>query len=464
MHKGRVLVVDDEKDVCRLLEKVMTRAGYEVESVSTGAESLEIIKKNIPNLIVLDLILPDTDGLAVLKRMKEMEHSLPVVILTGHESVKSAVEAMRLGAYHYMSKPFDNDELVVVVEKALEASKLEQEVFDLRRQVKAKFSYKNLIGESEQAQKVVKLMMAVADSDVTVLLRGESGTGKELVARTIHNNSGRRSNRFTAIDCASMPDTLIESELFGYEKGAFTGAVRSKPGKFELTGGGTVFLDEIGNIPLSTQAKLLRVLEERRVERLGAERPIDIDVRVLAATNADLEGLMARGGFRDDLYHRLNEFPIFLPPLRERREDIPVFIDLFIKEFSAELGKKIKSVSMGAGALLEAYDWPGNVRELKNVVKRAMLLATDGVIVAKLLPREMRALHRRGSSGAGREIDLNPLMNLSLREAAQSAARKTEIELIKKVLRDVGGKKAEAAKRLGVDEKTLYNKRREYKL
>ncbi len=456
--------MDDEKDVRRLLEKMMIMAGYHVDTVSTGSGALEAIREGMPSMVILDLMLPDIDGLTVLKKMKEIEPSLPVIILTGHESVKSAVEAMKLGAYHYMSKPFNNEELVVMTEKAIQASKLEQEVYDLRRQVSKKFSYKNVIGESEKMQKVIKLIMAVADSDVTVLLRGESGTGKELIARTVHNNSGRRKQHFTAIDCASLPETLIEAELFGHEKGAFTGAIRSKPGKFEITNGGTVFLDEIGNIPLTTQAKLLRVLEERCVERLGGTKQADLDVRVLAATNANLEVAMKKGLFRDDLYHRLNEFPIYIPPLRERREDIPIFIDYFIREFNAELGKEIGGVSMGVRGLMDTYDWPGNIREIKNILKRAMLLSQNGIIVAKDLPNEMKNLHIKKRDEAAGEMSLGPLMNLPLKQAAQAAIRQIEKTLIQKVLQEVGGKKTEAARRLGVDEKTLYNKRKEYKL
>lgn len=463
MDKGKILIVDDEKDVRRLLEKILHGAGYSVSSVSTGNDALTSIKSDLPHVVILDLMLPDIDGLNVLKKVKEMEHSIQVIILTGHETVKSAVEAMKLGAFHYMPKPFDNDELIIITDKAMEAVHLEQEVDDLRREIGTKFSYKNIIGGSKEIQNVIKLIKAVSDSDVTVLITGDSGTGKELLARTIHNNSNRNHHRFTPIDCASLPDTLIESELFGHEKGSFTGAVKTKAGKFELTEGGTIFLDEIGNISMGTQAKLLRVLEERQVERLGSENPIDVDVRVIVATNADLEAMMKKKMFRRDLYHRVNEFPIHIPSLKERQEDIPLFIDHFIKEFNKELKTKVKGVSMGTRALLESYDWPGNIRELKNVVKRAMLLAEEGVITARRLPKEIRKLNNNIHLEE-EEIVLDQLVDMPLRAATQIALRQIETALIKKVLKDVGGKKSEAAKRLGVDEKTLYNKRREYKI
>ncbi|MFH1652644.1 MAG: sigma-54 dependent transcriptional regulator [Pseudomonadota bacterium] len=464
MKKGKILIVDDERDVRMLLGKVLLGADYQVDSVSTGSEALELVKNELPDVVILDLMLPDMDGLKVLKKLKEIEHSIQVIILTGHESVKSAVEAMKLGAHHYMPKPFDNDELVIMVDKAIEAVRLEHEVCDLRREVSSKFSYNKIIGESSKKQKNIKLAMAVADSDVTVLITGDSGTGKGLLAKTIHNNSKRNHQRFNAIDCASLPDSLIESELFGYEKGAFTGAVRSKAGKFELTDGGTIFLDEICNISMNTQAKLLRVLEERCVERLGGERPIDVDVRIIAATNANIEAMMKSGQFRRDLYHRLNEFPIHIPPLKEQREDISLFVDHFIKEFNDGLNIKTKGISMGARALLESYDWPGNIRELKNIIKRAMLLSEDGMIVVNCLPEEIKGGNKREKKVGGEMISLESFVDMPLRAVARIALRQVETALIKKALKAVAGKKSEAAKRLGIDEKTLYNKRKEYKL
>lgn len=464
MNKFRILIVDDKEEVRNILGKILSHAGYQVDLVSTGAEGVEAVKAVLPDLVVLDLVLPDAEGLVVLEQLKKIEPSLPVIILTGHESIKSAVEAMKRGAFHYMTKPFDNEELIIVVENAMKSIRLEEEVDELRRQVRGKYSFENIIGESKVMQKLTKLLRAVAATDVTVLIHGESGTGKELVARSLHNSSHRSDRRFTAIDCASLPETLIEAELFGHEKGAFTGAVRSRPGKFEITKGGTVFLDEIGNIPLSTQAKLLRVLEERRVEKLGGSKLTEIDVRILAATNANLEEATQKGLFREDLFHRLNEFPVHVPSLRERPEDIPLFIDHFVKEFNAEIGTKIKELSLGAKGLMMAYRWPGNVRELKNVIRRSMLLANNGTVLAKLLPKELRAMELESKPAENGEISLEPLLNLSLKEATQVAARQIEKTLIQKVLKEAAGRKGEAAQRLGIDEKTLYNKRREYNL
>lgn len=464
MNRSRILIVDDEQAVRDVLAKVLQPVGFDIDFAATGSEALVQVKICLPSLVILDLKLPDLDGLEVLKQLKTIDPRLPVIILTGHESLKTAVEAMKKGAFHYLAKPFDNEELLVVVHKALETSRVEQEVFELRYEAQRQHIFKKMIGESEAMRKVIKLIKAVAETNATVLLTGESGTGKELIARSIHNASHRHDKRFTPVDCASLPSTLIESELFGAERGAFTGATKTRMGKFEVTEGGTIFLDEIGNVSLEMQPKLLRVLEERTIEKLGGNHPIEVDIRVIAATNSDLEEAVKKGTFRKDLYHRLQEFPIRIPALRERREDILLLTEHFIKEDNGELNSQIKEVSMGVKALMMAYSWPGNVRELKNVIKRAMIMAGGDTLTAKSLPNEIRICQSKWVPLEENPFYIDSLSRLPLKEAIQEVTRRVEMVLIKKTLQEVGGKMSEAARRLGVDDKTLYNKRKEYRL
>jgi len=460
MRKPVILIVDDDKDMGLILKGVLSQEGYQVQIALTGKKALSMVKDKPPHLAILDLVLPDIDGIGLLKEMRKIDKNLPVIMLTGHETVRSAVEAMKLGAYDYFSKPFDNDKLLVAIKRALEARELAQEVQYLKAQLKGQFNFDKIIGTSEEMQKVYRQIRAVAKTDTTVFLQGASGTGKDLIAQTIHYNSLRAEGPFIPVDCASLPETLVESELFGYEKGAFTGAHMGKEGRFELAQKGTIFLDEIGNLSSSCQAKLLRVLQERTIERLGGKRPIKIDVRVIAATNLDLKQALKKGSFREDLYHRLNEFPVFLPPLKDRKDDILLLADHFLKELNRHLHKNVDGISPQALKLFTRYPWPGNVRELKNVIKRAYLL-TEGTILPEHLPSEVQMpLSDEKSSLLSTHYDSHKPLKISLNKAKEEAEKR----LIWQVLNEVNWKKGKAAAYLGIDDKTLYNKMRKYRI
>lgn len=448
----KVLIIDDEVDLCAAVGKVMGKAGFAFESVNSGRKGLSATESSKPDVVLLDLVLPDTDGLIVLRELKEFEPDLPVIILTGHETVRTAVDAMKNGAFTYMTKPFNNEELELTVRTAAQNWQLVKEVRYLKARMHAWLADQGVITASPSMKSLAKSVEAVAPTDTSVLLTGESGTGKELIATAVHNGSSRRGKPFVPIDLGACPETLVESEIFGYEKGSFTGAVASRPGKIEMANGGTVFLDEIGNLPVHIQAKLLRVLETRKVERLGGRRPISVDVRFIAATNVDLKGAISKGAFRDDLFHRLNEFPMHIPPLRERREDVPLLVDYFIQRFNREMGKKISGISSDAIVKFELYPWPGNVRELKNAVKRCMVVSGRKITMEDI-PPEMKSrpedtLLITGSGG--------------LREAANEAVAAVEKRLIIGALQKTRGNRGLAAKALDIDEKTLYNKMKKY--
>ncbi len=448
----KVFLIDDEKDLTDSVGKVMLRAGYQFGYALTGREGLKKVREMLPDVVILDMVLPDTNGARVLTQLKEIEPDLPVIILTGHETVKDAVGTMKDGAYTYMAKPFSNDELEITVRHAIDTWCMIKELRFLRVRVHSVLAERGLFTTSDAMKKVARLIESVAQTDATVLLTGESGTGKELIANAIHKGSPRSGRPFVTVDLTACPETLVEGELFGHERGAFTGAHAARPGKVELANGGTLFLDEIGNLPSHIQVKLLRVLESRVVERIGGRRATPVDIRVVAATNKDLKKAVADGNFRLDLYHRLNEFPIELPPLRERIEDIPLLTDHFIQVFNKEMHKKVSGVSRNALKKLEIYPWPGNVRELKNTIKRCMVMASK-VITAEDLPSEVRKITAEGipvPTGRG------------LRESAKVVTQEVEKKLIREALESSGGKRAVAAKLLGVDEKTLYNKMKEY--
>lgn len=453
-NQMKVVLIDDEPDLCDAVGKVMTKAGFSFESAITGKEGLEKVRGSMTDVVILDMVLPDTNGLVMLKALKEIEPDLPVIILTGHETVKSAVETMREGAYTYMTKPFSNDELEITVRHAADTWQLVKEVRFLRLKVHSWLAERGLFTISESMKRVAKLIESVSQTDVTVLLTGESGTGKELISNAIHKGSRRSGGPFVPVDLTACPETLVESELFGHERGAFTGAVASRSGKVEMANGGTLFLDEIGNLPPHIQAKLLRMLENRVVERLGGRREIPVNIRVIAATNINLKKAIESGSFKTDLYHRLNEFPIEIPPLRERVEDISFLTDHFIKSFNREMHKKITGISSDALKKLETYPWPGNVRELKNTIKRCMVVASKKITVEHL-PSEVRKI-------SADSIALPA--NRGLRESVKEVTREVEKKLIMEALEKSGGKKSVAAKMLGVDEKTLYNKMREYQI
>jgi DNA-binding NtrC family response regulator len=378
--KARILVVDDEEIVIRSCQRILGGGNYTVDAARDGAEALRMVEEAPYDVVVLDIMMPRVDGLEVLQRVKEAHPDVEVVMVTGLSQIETAVRSMKLGAFDYLPKPFEPDELRLVVERALERRRLLQENLNLRSEISSKYRFENIIGSSPRMQEMFRLIARCAPTSSTVLLTGESGTGKELVARAIHYNSLRKDRPFVTVDCTSLSENLLESELFGHVKGAFTGAVVNKRGLFEVANGGTLFLDEVANISLSIQAKLLRVIQEREFKAVGDTRTQSTDIRLIAATNKDLRAMVEAGSFRDDLYYRINIFPIEIPPLRERREDIAALAFHFLRAFSAELGKEVNEISDGAMNLLLNHNWPGNVRELENTVHRAVILATDRVI------------------------------------------------------------------------------------
>ena len=377
---ARILVVDDEEIVIRSCLRILGEGDYIVEGVQSGEEALRRIDENHIDVLILDIMMPKMDGLEVLQRVKETHPDIDVIMVTGLSQIETAVRSMKLGAFDYLPKPFDPDELKLLVERALERRRLLQENLNLRSEVSSKYRFENIIGSSPAMQSVYRLVAQCAPTNSTVLITGESGTGKELIARAIHFNSLRKDKPFVPVDCNALSEALLESELFGHVKGSFTGAVLNKKGMFEIASGGSLFMDEIGNISLSTQAKLLRVIQEREFRAVGDTRTQPANIRLLTATNKDLKAMVAEGTFREDLFYRINIFPIHMPSLRERRDDIPALAFHFLNVFSEELGKKITEISEGAMNALVNYEWPGNVRELENTIHRAMILANDKVI------------------------------------------------------------------------------------
>ncbi|HEU0264703.1 MAG TPA: sigma-54 dependent transcriptional regulator [Geobacterales bacterium] len=392
MKKTRILVVDDEHLIRWSLEQNLKKQGYEVISAGSGEEALKLVREEQPDLILLDIQLPGMNGIEVLEKVKEIDEDIIILMVTAHGGLETAVNAMRLGAYDYISKPFNLDEMSLIIHKALETSDLKREVARLKSEQTKKFGPPDIIGTSKHIKSILAVMEKVAKSDFsTVLIQGESGTGKELVAKWIHYNSARADRPFVAINCAAVPATLLESELFGHEKGAFTDAKGVKKGLFELADGGTVFLDEIGDMEMGMQAKLLRFLEDKTFRRIGGSREISVDVRIISATNKDLLRSIEDKSFRNDLYYRLQVIPIHLPSLRERREDILLLANHFITVFSREFNKHVTGISKMAEKLLTDYHWPGNIRELKNVIERAIILGSDETLLLEHLPLEIVA-------------------------------------------------------------------------
>ncbi|MGB2844634.1 MAG: sigma-54 dependent transcriptional regulator [Candidatus Aminicenantaceae bacterium] len=453
LAKAKILIIDDEKDIGWLFSKILTAEGYQVLTALNGQTGISIIKKEKPDLVILDLKLPGMDGIEILREIRRFDKDLCVIILTGYKDVKSAVEAMKLGAYDYLAKPVDIEKLKTHINNALITQSLTHKAASLSKEIKGEASLDRIVRKSPQMHKVLDLVKTVAKHDVTVYLRGESGTGKELIARAIHNESNRAKRSFIPIDCAILPDTLVESEIFGHEKGAFTGAHEKKIGKFELAEKGTVFLDEIGNLSTQTQVKLLRALQEREIERLGGKKPIKVDFRLIAATNISLEKAIKAGRFREDLYYRLNVFPIYIPPLRERDGDVRLLSEYYLKKFRGIFKKEVKNISQKAMDLLSQYPWPGNVRELRNVIESAVLLAND-VILPQNFPLKVQ-------DSSEKKIIYH---SRSLKEVGKEAKERAEKELITKVLEEVNWNKSKASIILDVDYKTLFYKIKEYNI
>ncbi len=449
------MIVDDDEVIRQTLSDVFRKKDFEIFTVGSGEEVLPTIKKNIIDLILLDMRLPDGDGLDLLKKIKEFDTEILVIIMTAYSDVETAVTAMKSGAYHYINKPFDLEELKLLIERGLETRSLINEVRRLHRQQKGSAKNSHIFGVSPQIEYVRELIEMISKTNKTsVLIQGESGTGKELVANAIHYNSNRSHKPLMKINCSAIPDALLESELFGYEKGAFTDAKSTKKGLFELADGGTVFLDEIGDMKPFLQSKILRVLENQTFMRVGGEREIKVDVRIIAATNKNLERLVREGQFRKDLYYRLKVMVVEMPPLRDRVEDILLLSNLFIEENNKEMGKNLKGLSEDAKRLLCQYHWPGNVRELRNVIERGMILADQDFITPKQLPFEIRQPIREEKEDFNKDLD--EFDDLSLEEAEKA-------HLIK-VLRRFDWNKSKASKILGISRATLRAKVKRYQL
>ncbi len=423
------------------LSLLFTEEGYDASTASSVTMARERTAETSYDLVLCDILMPDGNGLDLLREIKERHPQTAVIMMTAYTSTKSAIEAMKLGAYNYLSKPFDVDELKLVVAQALEKTGLEAENVYLRRELEQKYQFSNIIGRSPKLREIFSLIERVAKTQSTVLVTGESGTGKELIARAIHFSSPRAENRFLSINCGALPEALLESELFGHEKGSFTGAVREKKGLFQEASGGTLFLDEIGEMELSMQVKLLRALQDKKVRRVGGNMELEIDVRIIAATNKDLQQRVKEKAFREDLFYRINVIPVHLPPLRQRREDIPLLVNHFLDKFSKELGLESKPISLEALKVLEDYHWPGNVRELENTIERALALSTSDNLTTKDLPAQI--LH--GSQQPPEHLHL-PDEGLDLEAYLDDIRR----ELMHQALSRAEGVQTQAAQILGM--------------
>ncbi len=459
MRNETVLVVDDVPDIRTTMSEILKYKGFAVDQATDGQEAIELINTRFYDIVLTDIAMPRKNGMEVLKYIKNNSPDTICIMITGFGSIEGAVEALRMGAFDYLSKPIKPSEVVVIIEKALEVRDLKRENKSLREELQNRYSYDRIVGQSESIKKVFKLVDKVAHTDSTVLITGESGTGKELIAHAIHYASGRKTKPFVPINCAAIPEELLESELFGHEKGAFTHAIRTRIGRFELANKGTIFLDEIGEMSPSLQVKLLRVLQERCFERVGGVKTINVDIRVVAATNIDLEEAVNKGTFREDLYYRLNVIPIHLPPLRERKGDIPLLVNHFLKKFSK--GTDVKSIDENALMMLEAYDWPGNVRELENIVERLVILANGPTITIADIPETI--LRKSGHVPIPKSSEppaILPEEGLSLSEAVEQF----EKTLILQALERTNGVKNRAAKLLKMNRTTLIEKMKKMKL
>src|SRR5689334_14068643 len=496
--KPQVMVVDDDLSMCNFLRTFLTERGYQAVTLGNAEEAVKRYHAERPAAVILDVVMPgDMDGLAALAALKKIDREVPIIVLSGQGRTTTVVQAMKLGAADFVSKPFDETDLEVPLTNALRQHQLSREVASLREQLQSQSKYKMLFGQSERMAEVQDLIERVADTDVTVLIRGESGTGKELVARALYASSLRRDKPFVKVNCAALPTELLESELFGFERGAFTGAIQHKPGKFEFANHGTMFLDEIGDMSFPLQAKLLQVLQDGEFSRLGGKHDVHVDVRMIAATNKDLEQAVADGHFREDLFFRLNVVSIHMPPLRERREEIPLLCDYFLKKYSVQYNKPYTDLSAETMQLFMDYDWPGNIRELENLIKRAVVLGTETPIRKELTHGIAMTSHRvvaaqqhaalsasalRGapagvvaaasapSAPASPPGPVTPTEiaaaaaeagNYSLKDISRTAAREAERELIFKMLQQTRWNRKETAEILGISYKALLYKIKE---
>jgi DNA-binding NtrC family response regulator len=450
----RLLIAEDEPLLRVSMADALRKEGWTVDVAGDGLKATALFEQYLHEVVVTDLVMPSLDGMELLRKIKAVQADTTVVIITAYGSVDKAVEAMREGAADFITKPFSMAQLMVRLDSVCSHRRLQEQNVRLQEQLEDRHSFSNIIGKSSKMREVFGLIREVAGSEATVVIQGESGTGKELVASAIHFNSRRRARPYVRVSCASLPESLVESELFGYEKGAFTGASHRRIGRFEAASGGTLFLDEIGDLPLSVQAKLLRVLQERQIERLGSNLPIDVDVRIVSATLRPLEDEIAEGSFREDLFFRINTVPIHLPPLRERREDIPLLAQAFLREFNRERRKEIEDFTDDALEILDSHPWPGNVRELRNAVERAVVFCRGSHITPEHLPPGLR----------GAPATAPPSAPAGQVEPLRRAVERAEIEAIRAALTATDGRRNVAAERLGISRKTLWEKIKGYGL
>src|SRR3990167_4927118 len=456
INKKKILVVEDDEYVLGSIKSVLDDEGYRVSTASNGLEALSFYRKEPFDLVISDLKMPQMDGFELLKQLKLEYPEIFLIMMTAYGSVRTAVEAMKIGAYDYLTKPVSAEEMRLVVQRVFEKQNLIIENMALRKELEERFSFHNIIGKSHKMQHIYDLILQVANTDATVLITGDTGTGKELIAHAIHHNSSRKDSPFVVINCSALPESLLETELFGHEEGAFTGATKQRTGKFEYANKGTVFFDEMGNLPLSMQTKLLRLLQEKSFERIGGNQTIKVDVRVLAATNKDLNKLSEEGCFRKDLYYRLNVIPIQLPSLKERREDIPLLVTHFIEKYNKVFKKEIKSISQNVLNMMMSYCWPGNVRELENLVERTVIMAKDHVIseIELPMPNQKQARERF------EDIDNGQITDSSLEDFLAHY----ENIYITRLLKRCKGRIDSSATISGIDVKTLYRKMKKYNI
>ena len=448
--RGLILIVDDDRNHAEGSRDALELVGFRCDVATSGVEGIAMLSRRQYDLVLTDLVMDEVDGMQILRQAQQINPFVAVVVFTGHATIETAVEALKRGAVDYLVKPLNIEGLRVRVERALEHQELVRVNRKLEERLDKRFGFEGIIGNSESLRKVIELCRQIAETDVSVLITGENGTGKELIAQALHENSLRRNRPLVPLNCAALSPQLVESELFGHEKGAFTGANFQKKGRFEFSDRGTLFLDEVGDIPLETQVKLLRVLEDGEITRVGSNKPVKVDVRLISATNSDIETLIKEGSFREDLYYRLKVVTVHLPPLRERRQDIPLLLNHFISEFSQAHKKPVREIEREAVNILSSYAWPGNVRELKHVVENMVVVSQGPVLSVGNLPENIHQGEERSS------VDVHSLLGVPLKEV--------EEVLIKATLEQVDGNRQEAARILGIGERTMYRKLKEYGL
>ena len=450
MNKETVLVIDDKPNIREVLSTILRDDGYTVRTCESSEKALEMVAEILPDVVVTDLRIPGMDGIELMKEIRNLNAHMPVILVTAYGTISSAVEAIKAGAYDYLTKPIDYERLKILIRRALKQNKLNDENSYLKKELKQRYSLNNILGKSNSIQKLFNLIMTIAGSNANVLIQGECGTGKELIAKAIHFNSLRKDEQLVVVDCSALPEGLLESELFGHEKGAFTGAFSRKKGRIELSAGGTLFLDEIGEMSLPLQAKLLRVLQEKQFTRVGGLETIDVDFRLIASTNRNLKEEVGRKRFRSDLYYRLKVITVKVPPLRERREDIPLLADHFLAGFCQRDGKRIKRISPEVMNYLIKYDWPGNVRELENCIERIVVVCASDTISVEHLPEEL--------------IDNKDRKRIFAQPGDTFNLGTMERDLIERALANTSWNKSMAARLLNIDRKALYNRIQKYNI